>query len=446
MERNMKILTIPGEKSAELIKLKDQYVPRGVFNVVPVFIKEAHEATIIDVDGNSLIDFAGGLGVLNIGHAHSDVVQAVKEQAEKFLHGCFHVTMYESYVALAKKLAEITPGDFPKKSMLVNSGAEAVENAVKIARCATKKKGIIVFEAGFHGRTYLTMTMTSKVKPYKFGFGALASEIYRISYPYCYRCPVGGVSSRCSIECLETIKHFFAAHADPEEIAAVVMEPVAGEGGFIPAPAAYLQGLQGICREHSILFVADEVQTGFGRTGSFYASEHSGITPDIIISAKSLSAGLPLGAVTGKTELMDAPVIGGLGGTFGGNPLSCAAALKVIEIMQEKGFMEKAAERGEIVRDRLLKMQQKYSLIGDVRGLGPMSAIELVKDREKKTPAKDETARIVKECHRRGLIILKAGIFDNVIRILAPLLIEKDLLLEGLNILEESIETMGTTN
>ncbi len=430
---------IPGDRSVELTKLKEQYVPRGVFNIVPIFMKEAKGAIIVDVDGNSLIDFAGGLGVLNVGHSHPEVVQAVNEQAERFLHGCFHVTMYESYVNLAQKLMEITPGDFPKKSMFVNSGAEAVENAVKIARCATGKKGIIVFEAGFHGRTYLTMTMTSKVRPYKFGFGALAPEIYRIPFPYCYRCPAGKEQAGCSTECLEIFRKFFAAHAAPEEIAAIIIEPVAGEGGFIPAPPEYMRGLEKLCHEHSILLVADEVQTGFGRTGAFYASQHSGITPDLIISAKSLAAGLPLGAVTGRAELMDAPMVGGLGGTFGGNPLSCIAALKVIEIMQRKGFMKKAAEQGKIIMDRLLQMQEKYPVIGDVRGLGPMAAIELVKDKKKKSPATKETALIVKECHRRGLVILKAGIYDNVIRLLAPLVIDKDLLAKGLEILEESI-------
>ncbi|MDQ7826725.1 MAG: 4-aminobutyrate--2-oxoglutarate transaminase [Candidatus Eremiobacteraeota bacterium] len=442
----MKSKGIPGKRSFELIKVKEQYVPRGVFNIVPVFMKEAKGAAITDVDGTVLIDFAGGLGVLNIGHCHEEVVQAVKEQADRFLHGCFHVTMYESYVRLAEKLAEIAPGEFHKKSMFVNSGAEAVENAVKVARSATGRKGIIVFEAGFHGRTYLTMTMTSKVRPYKFGFGALAPEVYRIPYPYCYRCPVGRERAGCSMECLEFFTKFFAAHADPKEIAAVIIEPVTGEGGFIPAPPEYMEGLQKICREHGILFVADEVQTGFGRTGAFFASEHSGISPDIIISAKSLAGGLPLGAVTGKAELMDAPMVGGLGGTFGGNPLSCAAALKVIEVMQRKGFMKKARDQGKLIRDRLVQMERKYPLIGDVRGMGPMMAIELVKDRKKKTPASTETASIVKECHQRGLVILKAGIYDNVIRILAPLVTEKDLLVKGLDILEESMAAAKVTH
>lgn len=432
---------IPGEKSEKLNRIKDQYVPRGVFNVVPVFMKQAQGAAITDVDGNEFIDFAGGLGVLNVGHCHSQVTASLQEQISKFLHGCFHVTMYESYVELAKRLCEITPGDFPKKTMLSNSGAEAVENAVKIARAATGRKGIIVFEAGFHGRTYLTMTMTSKVRPYKFGFGALASEIHRIPYPYCYRCPSGRDPENCDIECLQFLKTFFAGYADPEEIAAVVIEPVLGEGGFIPAPAAYMQKLEMICREHGILLIADEVQTGFGRTGKLFASRHSEISPDLITMAKSMAAGLPLSAVTGKAELMDAPGVGGLGGTFGGNPLSCVAALAVIKVMEDPAFLPRAVKLGDHIHKRLGDMKGKYPLIGDVRGLGPMAALELVKDRRTKAPAKEETARIIKECYVRGLIILKAGIFDNVVRILMPLVIEEKQLNEGLDILEEALDT-----
>jgi len=346
--------------------------------------------------------------------------------------------MYESYVRLAEKMSEITPGGFPKKTMFSNSGAEAVENAVKIARAATGRKGIIVFENGFHGRTYLTMTMTSKVRPYKFGFGALAPEVYRMPFPYCYRCPAGETQGHCTLGCLEYFKTFFAAHADPAEIAAVVLEPVAGEGGFIPAPGAYLRELHALCSRHGILLVADEVQSGFGRTGRMFACEHSGVAPDLITSAKSMAAGLPLSAVTGRAEAMDAPMVGGLGGTYGGNPLSCAAALEVIEILQGEGLLERAAAQGEAVTKRLTEMQGRYPLIGDVRGLGPMAALELVKDRLKKTPAKEETAAIVKECHGRGLIILKAGVFDNVIRLLAPLVATDAELARGLEILEES--------
>jgi 4-aminobutyrate aminotransferase/(S)-3-amino-2-methylpropionate transaminase len=438
----MKTINIPGERSAELLKLKEQYVPRGVFNVVPIFMARASGASVVDVDGNTLIDFAGGLGVLNVGHSHPRVVEAVKAQAERFLHGCFHVTMYESYVTLAQKLAEITPGEYPKKTMFSNSGAEAVENAVKIARAFTGKKGIVVFENAFHGRTYLAMTMTSKVRPYKFGFGALSHEVYRMPFPYCYRCPSGSRQESCSYGCIEYYKTFFASQADPGEIAAVVIEPVAGEGGFIPAPLEYMRQLRRICCDHGILLVADEVQTGFGRTGKFFACEHSGIAPDIITSAKSMAAGLPLSAVTGRAQVMDAPMVGGLGGTFGGNPLSCTAALEVIEIMRDKGFFERALACGKVMKSRLLAMQERFPLIGDVRALGPMAAIELVKDRASKTPAKEETAAAVRECHNRGLIILKAGVFDNVIRLLMPLVIKDDELERGLGILEESLSAI----
>lgn len=433
----------PGPKSARLAKLKDQFVPRGVFTTAPFFMAEGDGASLTDVDGNTYLDFAGGLGVLNVGHAHPQVVDAVVDQAKKFHHGCFHVAMYEGYVTLAQAMARITPGNFPKKTMFANSGAEAVENAVKIARSATQKKGILVFENAFHGRTFLAMTMTSKVRPYKFGFGALAPEIYRVPYAYCYRCPYNCEYPSCDLKCARALAGFFITHADPDEIAALVVEPVQGEGGFIVPPPEFLPEVARICREKGIIFIADEVQSGFGRTGKMFACEHFDLKPDLLTSAKSLAAGLPLSAVTGRTELMDAPGVGGLGGTYGGNPLACAAAHQVIKILQEDGFLTQAAALGDKLMKRLRAIKKSCSLVGDARGLGPMVALELVKDRKSKAPAKEETARVLRQCLQEGLLLLKAGVYDNVIRILVPLVAEPAQIEAGLDILEGALRKVA---
>lgn len=431
--------SIPGPKSQALARLKEAYVPRGVFNVAPIFLQEGRGARLVDVDGNQFLDFAGGLGVLNVGHCPPAVVDAITAQAGRYLHGCFHVTMYEPYVALAKRLAEITPGHYAKKTLLVNSGAEAVENAVKIARHATGRKAVVCVEHGFHGRTQLTMTLTSKVRPYKFGFGPGAPEVHRMPYGSCYRCSFGLTYPDCELHCAHYLETFLATHLDPAETAAVIVEPVAGEGGFIVPPPEYLPTLQRICRKHGILFIVDEVQTGFGRTGKMFASEHWGLEPDLMVLAKSLAAGLPLGAVVGRAEIMDAPQIGGLGGTFGGNPLACAAALAVIELFEGTDLLDRAGIIGTRVLARMRTWQQELPVIGDVRGLGAMCAMELVTDRTTKIPAKEITARIIKESFKRGLIILKAGVYDNVVRVLMPLVITDQELEDGLNRLEAAL-------
>lgn len=432
---------IPGPKSKQLLELRNKYVPRGVFNTIISFVENAKGALITDIDGNTFIDFASGLASVNVGHSREEITEALGDQIDKYLHTCFHVFMYEPYVQLAEKLAEITPGNFPKKTLFVNSGAEAVENAIKVARYYTKRKSVITFEHAFHGRTLLGMTLTSKLRYYKLGFGPFASEVYRMPYAYPYRCSVGAEGSNCAEACLEHFKTFFKTHVDPEEVAAVIVEPITGEGGFIVPPPEFLPGLAKVCKEHGIVFIVDEVQTGFGRTGEMFAVNHYGVEPDIITMGKSIASGLPLGAVTGRTEIMDAPEIGSLGGTFGGNPLSCISALKVIEIMQEKGFMEHARKVGRIINERLREMYEKYAIVGDARGLGAMAAIELVKDRDTKEPAKEETAGVLKQCHKNGLVIMKAGAFDNVVRLLVPLVITEDLLSRGLGILEDAVRT-----
>ena len=418
---------IPGPRSLALLESRNQHVPKGVFNSSPIFVDRASGCAVVDVDGNTLLDFAGGIGTLNVGHCNPDVLRAASEQMNRATHTCFSVAMYESYIRLAEKLNSITPGRFPKRTMLVNSGAEAVENAVKIARHYTNRSGVVVFEHAFHGRTLLTMSMTSKVKPYKHGFGPFAPEVYRLPYPYEYR--------NESID----LQDFFGGHVAPEEVACVVIEPVLGEGGFVVAPDAYLKRLEQTCRQHGILLVVDEVQTGFGRTGKMFASEYSGIQPDLIVMAKSLAGGFPLSAVTGRAEIMDHSQVGGLGGTYSGNPVSCAAALAAIEFMEREKLADRAQEIGRRVRDRFRRFYEVCPNIGDVRGLGAMMALEFVKDRATKEPDKDRTNTIIRRCLENGVILIAAGTHGNVIRTLMPLVITNDQLEEGLTVIEHAI-------
>ncbi|WP_027723350.1 4-aminobutyrate--2-oxoglutarate transaminase [Maridesulfovibrio zosterae] len=426
-------------KSETLLERRNKAVALGVGNLAPVFADRAQNSVVTDVDGNEYIDFVGGIGVNNVGHCNEKVVAAIKEQAEKLIHSCFHIAMYESYIALAEKLIEITPGDFEKKAVLLNSGAEAVENAVKISRLASGKSGIIVYEGGFHGRTLLTMSMTSKVKPYKFKFGPYAPEIYRIPYPYCYRCPYGKEYPSCDIHCAEQLKSWFIGNAAPENIAAIVAEPIAGEGGFLTPPPEYFPRIKEICADNGIYFVADEIQTGGGRTGKFCAIDHWGVEPDLMTMAKSIGGGMPISAVVGRKEIMDAVHPGGLGGTYGGNPVSCAAALAAINALENEGILEKGQALGKKVKDVFNSWKKKYSIIGDVRGLGAMIALEIVTDKDSKTPAPDLTKKIVAEAVKNKLLILSCGNFGNVIRILVPLSVDDQTLDKGLSILEKAI-------
>ena len=426
-------------KTEDLLRMREENVPRGPFNVTPYFATGARGAIITDVEGREFIDFAGGIGVMNIGHCARPVVEAIKDQADRFTHTCFHVVMYESYVELARKMNEITPGRFPKKTMFVNSGAEAVENAVKIARYATGRPASIAFEDAFHGRTLLAMTLTSKVKPYKFGFGPYAPEVYRIPYAYCYRCAFGLEYPSCELRCADYLREVFHTHVSAENVAAVLAEPVLGEGGFVVPPAGWHRKIKQICEENGILYIDDEVQAGFGRTAKMFAIEHFGVEPDMITTAKSLAGGLPLAGVTGKAEIMDAPHVGGLGATYGGNPLGCRAALAVIETFEGENLLGRAEAIGKTVMDRFKKMQEEYEIIGDVRGVGAMVAMELVKDRATKEPAKDETGHLVKKCYEKGLITISAGTYGNIIRTLMPLVITDPELDKGLAILDESL-------
>lgn len=428
-----------GPNSAKFQEIKQKNIPRGIPNHVPFIIDEGKGALIKDIDGNIYIDFSSGIGVLNLGHSHPEIVEVIKKQADKFCHTCFTVVPYKSYINLAEKINLLAPGNFPKKTAFFNSGAEAVENAVKIARRFTKKSGIVSLEYGFHGRTLLTMSLTSKVKPFKFGFGPFAPEIYKLPAPYCYRCKFGLSYPGCELACARYLEDFFALECPSENVAAVIAEPVMGEGGFITPPLEYFRILRDLCSKHDILLITDEIQSGFGRTGKLFAIEHSGIAPDLITVAKSLAAGIPLSGVIGRTDIMDVPAPGELGGTYGGNPIACEVALKVIEIMEKERINERAADIGEKVLKRLREMQDKYSLIGDVRGLGAMVAMELVKDRKTKEPATAETKAIIQECSKNGLVVLIAGVFSNVIRLLMPLVITDEQLFNGLEILDKAI-------
>lgn len=419
---------------------KEKYVANGISALAPIFIESAKGAIITDIDGNDYIDFYGGIGVINAGHCPQPVVDAIKEQAEKLLHSCFMVGMYEPYVQLAEKLCQITPGDHDKKAMFVNSGAEAVENAIKIAKAYTKRSGVIAFEGGFHGRTLLTMTLTSKVKPYKHEFGPFAPEVYKAPAANCYRCSYKSTYPECNMACLDHFERFFISEVDPENIAAMIIEPVQGEGGFIVPPKEFLIGLKKICEKYGIVFIADEVQSGFTRTGKMFACEHFDVVPDLMTLAKGIASGMPLSAVVGKAEIMDAPTPGRIGGTYGGNPVACAAALATIDLMEKEDLSAKAAKVGETIVNRLQELQQKYPQIGDIRALGAMVALELVKDPETKEPFKDAVPVIIEECFKRGLLAMGAGIFGNVVRFLPPVIISDEQLNKGLDIFAEALE------
>ena len=429
-------------EAGRLARLRSDCVPRGAYQITPYFAESARGALVKDVTGQEFVDFSGGIGVQNIGHCHPKVVAAIREQAEKLIHTCFHVMMYPPYVELAERLCALTPGSFPKMALLVNSGAEAVENAVKIARCATGRPGVIAFEAGYHGRTLLGMSLTSKAKPYKSGFGPFAPEIYRMPYAYCYRCPIGRNYPGCGVACADLLDDFFVNHVSADNVACLVVEPIIGEGGFITPPPEYFPKLAAICQKYGIVFIADEIQSGMGRTGKLFAMEHWGIEPDIVTVAKSLAAGLPLSGVVGRSELMDAPPVGGLGGTYGGNPLACRAALAVLDVIAEEGILDKAVQLGDRVRSQFELWQRQYEIIGEVRGKGPMLALELVKDRTTKVPAADEAKNLSAYCHEHGLILLSCGSYGNVIRTLMPLVITDQELERGLSIMEDGLKAI----
>ncbi len=420
-------------RNQALWQLRERYVPRGVAQAHPVFVARAEGARLWDVDGREYLDFAGGIGVMNVGHGHPRVLQAVQAQLERFTHACFQVTPYETYVRLAERLSALAPGSFPKKTIFLTTGAEAVENAVKIARAHTGRPAVVALTHSFHGRTLLGMSLTGKASYYKQNFGPFAPEVYHAPAPYPYR----GVSDGLALEGLEEL---FRTQVDPERVAALILEPVLGEGGFIPLSPEYLRAVRQITEAHGILLVADEIQSGFGRTGKMWAIEHSGVVPDLITFAKSVAAGLPLSGVVGRAEVMDAPRPGGLGGTYAGNPLACAAGLAVLDVFAEEGLLERAEALGKALWTGLRRLQERFPQVGEVRGLGPMVALELVRDRLSKEPAPELAQAVLEAARDQGLILLKAGMFGNVLRILVPLVATPEEAEEGLRRLEAAME------
>ncbi|ALA20092.1 MULTISPECIES: 4-aminobutyrate--2-oxoglutarate transaminase [unclassified Chelatococcus] len=416
-----------------LSKRQKEAVPQGIATK-QIFAARAENAELWDVEGKRYIDFAAGIAVLNTGHRHPRIIAAVKEQAESFTHTCFHVAPYESYISLAERLNALTPGDHPKKTMFVTTGAEAVENAVKIARAHTGRPAVIAFGGAFHGRTLLGMALTGKVAPYKKGFGPFPADVYHVPYPKTYH----GVGTA---EALRGLNQLFQSDVDPARVAAIVVEPVQGEGGFYPAPADFLAALRALCDEHGILLVADEIQTGIARTGRMFAVDHAGVVPDLVTMAKGLGGGFPLAAVTGRAEVMDAAHPGGLGGTYGGSPIGIAAAHAVLDVIEEEKLCERAETIGAMMRERLTAMARRnsFNAIGDVRGLGAMVAFELVKDRTTREPDAALAGRLVAKAQEKGLILLTCGPDGNIIRLLAPLTIPQEQVSEGLDILEEAL-------
>jgi len=430
-------------KNKKLAEPLNRFVAKGFSSAHEVYIESGKGAILKDVTGREYIDFSGGIGVMNIGHSHPKVVAAIKTQAEKLTHTCFMVLPYEPLVRLADRLCAVVRVEGAKKAFFVNSGAEAVENAVKISRYYTKKPGIIAFDNAYHGRTLLTMSMTSKVRPYKFGFGPFAPEIYHMPYAYCYRCSFGLKYPSCNVYCAEHLKNFFINQSAPENIAALIAEPIQGEGGFITPPPEYFSRLLEICRKNGVLFIADEIQSGMGRTGRMFAMEHWNVQADIVTIAKSLAAGMPLSAVVGKSEIMDAVHASGLGGTYSGNPVACAAALAVMDVFEQEDIINRAEALGKKMRSYFESLQKEFEIIGDVRGKGPMLALELVKNRKSKEPAADEAKALVKYCFDNGLVLLSCGTYGNVIRNLTPLVITDEQLDRGISIMREGFRKIG---
>ena len=445
MTKNASIQTsLPGPVASQLLERRENIVPNAVSCGIPTFAREASGARVTDVDGNTFIDFAGAIGTINVGHCHPRVKEALHDQVDKYIHTGFNVMMYEPYIELAEKLAALAPGTHPKKVLLQNSGAEAVENAVKIARKHTGRQAVVTFQNAFHGRTLMTMSMTSKVKPYKYGFGPFAPEVYKAPFPYSYRKPQQMSEEEYTDFMIQQFNDFLLKEVAPETIAAVVMEPVQGEGGFIVPDKSFVRAVKSICEQHGILFVADEIQTGFARTGGYFASEHFDVIPDLITVSKSLGAGTPISGVIGRRDVMDAADQGELGGTYSGSPLGCRAALAVLDVIEEEGLNQRALQIGEKIRERFTYLAKEFPFIGDVRGLGAMNAIEIVG--EGKVPDKELTKKILLEAQHRGLLLLGAGVYGNVIRFLMPLVITDSELEEGLFIVEESMRKVSTNS
>jgi len=431
----------PGPKSKALLEKRNDLIPPGVYLVQPITIAESKGAVMKDVDGNVYIDFTSGIGVTSLGHCVDEVVETISRQAAKLIHSCIHVVNYEPYIDLAKKLTEVTPGNFKKRAILLNSGSEAVENAVKIVRQHTGRPGIISFENSFHGRSYMALTLTGKWDPYKVGFGPFVPGVHFTPFAYCYRCSFHLEYPGCSLHCVHHIeKSVLKTQIPPDQVGAIISEPIQGEGGFIAPPDDYFKEIKKICDAHDIKLIIDEIQTGFARTGKMWAIEHYGVEPDLMVMAKAIASGLPLSAVVARDELMKDVYPGSLGGTYGGNPIACATALKVLELIEREKVVEQAAKLGKKLHKRLDEFYDRYEVIGDVRGKGPMLAMELVKDRKTKEPNPEAASKVMKTCLGAGLLTLKAGLYGNCIRLHPPLTIGDELLEKGLAIMEEAFK------
>ena len=438
------VTEIPGPKSRAIVARREAATPQGAAKLTGLAIERGQGSRVEDVDGNRFIDLAGGIGVLAVGHCPEGVTKAMAEQAEKLIHMCAIVGSYELYVEVAERLNALVPGDFAKKTLLTNTGAEAVEAAVGLARAHSGRQGVVVFEGAYHGRSNLTMAMTSKFSLFKKGFGPFAPEVYRFPFPSSYRRAQGVREEHFTAEQEQRLAECFISVVDPAHVAAIVVEPVQGEGGFIPAPASWLARLRAICDEHGIILIADEVQSGMGRTGRLFAMEHSNVIPDMVTTAKSLAAGMPLGAVTGRAEIMDAAHPGGLGGTYSGNPLACAAALEAMDTIAKPEFLARAREVGVQIRERLEKLANQFpGIIGDVRGLGPMLAMEIVQDGDNRKPCMETTAAITTETLSRGVITIRAGLYSNCVRFLPPLNIPDSDLREAMDVVAESVAAVA---
>jgi 4-aminobutyrate aminotransferase / (S)-3-amino-2-methylpropionate transaminase / 5-aminovalerate transaminase len=435
---------LPGPNSRAIVARREAAMPSGAAKLTPIAVASAHGAVVTDVDGNKLLDFAGGIGMLALGHTPEAVVQAVHAQADRLLHVCAIVASYEPMVAVAERLNACAPGALPRRCALMNSGAEAVETAVHICRSFTRRQGVVVFDGAYHGRTNLTMAMTSKFNLFKRGFGPFAPEVYRLPFPNLYRRP-RELSEQAWVDWhVDQLAASFTQIVDPSHVAAVFVEPVQGEGGFLPAPAKWLQRLRALCDEHGMLLVCDEIQCGMGRTGKLWACEHAGVVPDLLLSAKSLASGLPLSAIVGRDDVMQAPHPGGLGGTYSGSPLACAAAVAAIDAINQPAFLRRAGAIGERMRERLTAMQARHPRwIGDVRGLGPMLAIELVRDADTREPWLEATQAVNAETLQRGLITIRAGMYSNCVRLLPPLDMPDEILNEGLDVLDAAVDAVA---
>ncbi len=433
------ITEIPGPKSKVMLERRAAATPKGLAKSTDVVVAKADGGIVWDIDGNQLLDFAGGIGMINVGHRPEAVVNAIKNQLDKYIHTCSLVTTFEPYIELAEMLNRLTPGSHAKKTLLCNTGTEAVENAVMLARYYTKRPGIICFEGAYHGRSMLTLSLTSKYSLFKKGFGSFASDIYRLPVPNFYRTPNGMTEEEYLDWCIKNLEHAFIAQVDPESVAAFIIEPVLGEGGFIQMPAPFMQNIRELCDKHGIVMIADEIQSGSGRTGKLFAIEHTGIVPDVMTIAKSLGAGMPVSAVVGRAEIMDCTHLGGIGGTYGGSPVAAVAAIEALKILSSDEFLSRAKHVGNLIKSTLDTWKEKFALVGDVRGIGAMCLVEFVKDKTTKEPDMEIALEILKDAVAHGIILIRAGLYSNCIRLLPPIVMSDAQLHEGLAVLESAI-------